>query len=237
MTKSFTRIFLLLLTTFWLFSNALGQSEKPYIPDDRVGTIEVETSNGIVRVITGGRTFDLFGRRVKADYLFTIVSERLKATRQKLKCDDEMLFSAAYLLAEVKDARVLKPLLEMSKSSCPYSCLLAVSGLYKLRDRRALPRLLEIIRKQNACSNPAVRTVANIGDETAIPILIDTIPDGGAMDAEARLKAIEEITGLSLDGIRKEWGLLYYGKLKQFHKAMHEWWDAHKRSAKIKEVR
>src|SRR5258708_6175378 len=185
MMKSFTRIFLL-LTTFLLSSNVLAQSEKLSIPDDREGTIEVETSNGIVRVITGGRTLDLFGRRVKADYLFTIVSERLNsAARQKFKCDDELLFSAAYLLAEVKDARVLKPLLTMSKSSCPNSCLSAVSGLYKLGDRRALPRLLEILPKRNACAEAAVRAVAKIGDETAIPLLIDTIPDGGAMDAEA----------------------------------------------------
>lgn len=86
--------------------------------------------------------------------------------------------------------------------------------------------LLEMLRERDACDWAVVRAIAEIGDETAIPDLIDTIPEGGFMDAEARFKAIEEITGLSLDAIRKEWGLLYYGKLEQFHKAMHEWWQA-----------
>jgi len=54
------------------------------------------------------------------------------------------------------------------------------------------------------------------------------------MDAEARFRAIEEITGLSLDGIRSKWGLLYYDNLKAFHRAMHEWWATHKHLATIK---
>jgi hypothetical protein len=232
MMKSFAPI-VLVLTAVLLPSNALAQTKQPKPTDCRVGTIEVETSNGVVSVRTGGRTLDLFARRVNADDLFRIVSERLKATAdEKFKCDDEMLFAAVHLLAEARDARVLDPLVEMSKSSCANSCQSAVFGLQKLGDTRALPRLLEILRKNDACSWAVVLTVAKIGDKTAIPDLINTIPAGGAMDTEARFKAIEEITGLSLDGIRNEWGLLYYGKLEQFHKAMHEWWDAHQHLAR-----
>jgi hypothetical protein len=92
---------------------------------------------------------------------------------------------------------------------------------------------LEILRRNDACNWSVVLAIAKIGDETAIPHLIDTIPAGG-MDTEARSKAIEEITGLSLDGIRDKWGLLFYDNLKEFHKAMHDWWATHKHLAKIK---
>jgi PBS lyase HEAT-like repeat len=232
MMKILTDIFFFLMA-FLFFNNALAQTEQPQLIIDTIGIIEVETSNGVVRVITGGGTLKWFKRRVKADDLFRIVSERLDTTTEpKLKCDDEMLFAAIHLLTEAKDARVLYPLLQMSKSPCPHSCDSAAFGLQSLGDKRALPRLLEILRKTDACSWAVVRAIGKIGDETAIPDLIDSIPDGGAMDAEARLKAIEEITGLSLDGIRKEWGLLYYGKLEQFHKAMHEWWQSNKHLAK-----
>ena len=234
--KSFTQI-VLLLSTFFLSSNVLAQTRQPRVPDCSVGVIEVVTSNGVVQVRTGGRTLDLFGRTVQADDLIGIVSTRLTTTAEpKFNCDDEMLRTAGYLLAEAEDARVLEPLLEVSKSSCPNSCASAVFSLRRLGDRRALPRLLEILRKGDACAWAAVLAVAKIGDETAIKDLINTITSGGGMEAEARLKAIEEITGLSLDGIRDKWGLLYYGKLKEFHKAMHEWWDAHRHLAKIKDI-
>jgi hypothetical protein len=223
----------LLLTAFLSFNSALAQSEPPQVIIDSIGRIEVETSNGVVRVITDGRTLKFFERRVKADDLFRIVSERVDTTVEPMfRCDDEMLFTAVHLLAEVKDARVLEPLLQISKSSCPHSCNSAVFGFQKLGDKRALPRLLEMLRERDGCDWAVVRAIAEIGDETAIPDLIDTIPEGGFMDAEARFKAIEEITGLWLDAIRKEWGLLYYGKLEQFHKAMHEWWQANEHFAK-----
>ena len=225
----------LLLTILLWSSDALAQTKQVKVTDCRVGTIEIATSNGVVRVFTGGRVLDLFTRRVNADDLIRIVSAGFTQTgEQKFKCDDERLIAAVHLLAQAKDARVLEPLLLMSESSCPRSCDSAVFGLQKLGDRRALPRLLEILRKSDACNWAVVSAVAKVGDETAIADLINTIPAGGAMDAEARFKAIEEITGLSLNKIRDKWGLLYYDNLQQFHKAMHDWWAAHKHLAKIK---
>jgi len=197
--------------------------------------VDVVTANGVVQVNTDGRTLDLFGRTVTADELVGIVSARLTPTsEEKFNCDDDMFGRALHLLASAKDKRALGPLLEMSESSCPLACLSAVGGLQKLWDRRALPRVLERLRRNDDCNWAAVSAVATLGDETAIKDLIDTIPAGGAMDADARLKAIEEITGLSLRAIRDKWGLLYYGKLQEFHQAMHEWWDANKDLAKIK---
>ena len=233
--KSFTQI-VPLLSAFFLSFNALAQTRQPKAPDCSVGVIEVVTSNGVVQVRTGGRTLDLFGRTVKADDLIGIVSARMTTTaEQKFNCDDERLITAAQLLAAAEDARVREPLLEIAKSSCPNFCASAAFSLQRLGDRRALPHLLEILRKRDACAWAVVLAMAKIGDETAINDLIDTISSGGGMEAEARLKAIEEITGLSLDGIRDKWGLLYYGKLKEFHKAMHEWWDANRHLAKIKD--
>ena len=204
-------------------------------PDHVIATIEVETSRGVVQVGGNGRTLRLFGKRPNADDLMGIVAAKL-TPEQKLACDDEMLLEAAYLLAEVRDARVFGRLLEISESACPNFCESAISGLQKLGDRRALPRMFQILRQRDGCSWAAVWAIGKIGDETAIPHLIDTIPPGGANDAETRLKAIEEITGLSLNDMRAKWGLLYYDKLEQFHQAMHKWWEEHKHLAKIKKT-
>ena len=223
----------LLLTILLLPSHALAQTSSPKLTDCRVGRIEVETANGVVLVVADGRTLDLFARQVKADDLMRIVSARF-TENQTFACDDQTLFKAIYLLSAAKDVRVFEPLLEMSKSSCPFSCEMAVGGMQRLGDRRGLPRLLELLHQNNACNWSVVLAIAKVGDETAIPHLIDTIPAGGAMDTEARFKAIEEITGLSLDGIRGKWGLLYYDNLKEFHKAMHEWWATHRHQAKVK---
>jgi hypothetical protein len=238
MRQRVTKVLLLLSTLLLLCSNALAQSNQLKVTDCRVGTIFVGTSNGDVRLSVHGRMVDLFGRRVEADELIKIVSEGLTpATEQKYQCDDDRFRGAVHLLASVKDARVLGPLLEMTKSSCPHSCSSAVYGLQKLGDKRALPRLIELLRKPSECSWPVVPAIGAVGDETAVKDLIDTITDGGAMDAEARFQAIEEITGLSLQHIRDKWGLLYYGKLAEFHQAMHEWWAANKHLAKIKKTR
>ena len=215
----------------------MAQTGQLKATDCRIGDIYVGTSNGDVRVSAHGRLLDLFGRTVDADELIKIVSERLTpATEQKYECDDDMFRGAVYLLASAKDKRVLGPLLEMSNSSCPHSCSAVVSSLAKLGDRRGLPRMLEILRRSDECNWAAVLAIGAIGDETAIKDLINTIPAGGAMDAEARFKAIEQITGLSLDPIRNKWGLLYYDNLPQFHQAMHEWWAANKHLAKIKKT-
>lgn len=223
-----------LLLNILLFScHSLSQTTQRKMTDCRVGTIRVETANGTVPVLADGRTLDLFPRTVNADDLMRIVSTTLAAD-SKLACDDDRFFKAVYLLSMAKDPRVVEPLLEISQSSCPFSCEIAVGGLQMLGDRRGLPRLLELLRRNDACDWSVVRAIAKIGDETAIAPLIDTIPAGGAMDTEARFKAIEEITGLSLDGIRGKWGLLYYNNLREFHTAMHEWWATHKHLAKIK---
>ena len=227
----------LLLITFALSSNALAQTGQLKATDCRVGRITVVTRDGGVQLTTHGRMLDLFGRTVHADDLIKIVSERLTpTTEEKYQCDDERLRGAVFLLASVKDTRVLEPLLEMSKSTCPQSCHGVVSSLGRLGDRRALPRLLEILRRSDECNWAAVLAVGALGDETAIKDLINTIPAGGANDAEARFKAIEQITGLSLDPIRNKWGLLFYDNLPQFHQAMHQWWAANKHLAKIKKT-
>ena len=205
------------------------------LTDHAIGTIEIETSRGVVQVQANGRTLKLFGKRLKADDLMGIVAAKLRPTaEQKFSCEDEMLHTAAFLLAEVRDARVFGPLIEISESSCPNSCTSTIFGLQKLGDRRALPRLFEILRQRDYCAWAAVEAIAKIGDETAITHLIDTIPAGGAIDSDPRLKAIEEITGLSLHNMREKWGLLYYNNLEQFKKAMREWWEEHKHLAKIK---
>ncbi len=228
----------LLLITLALSSNALAQKGELKVSDCRVGTVTVVTRDGGVRVRTHGRMLDLFGRTVNADDLVKIVSERLTAaTDEKYECDDERFRGAVFLLASAKDTRVLGPLLEMSNSSCPHSCSAVVSSMAKLVDRRALPRMLEILRSPGECSYAVVLAIAKLGDETAIKHLIDSIPPGGGNDAEARYKAIEEITGLSLDPIRNKWGTLFYdNNLRQFHRAMHEWWAANKHRAKIKKT-
>lgn len=232
------RKLLLLLSTLLLCSNALAQSSQRTATDCRVGEVYVGTSNGDVRVSVHGRLLDVFGPRAEADELIKIVSEGLtSATEQKYECDDERFRGAIFLLASAKDKRVLGPLLEMSNSSCPHSCSAVVSSMARLGDRRALPRMLEILRSPGECSYAVVLAIAKIGDETAIKDLIDSIPPGGANDAEARYKAIEEITGLSLDPIRNKWGSLFYDNLPQFHLAMHEWWAANKHLAKIKTTR
>lgn len=223
-----------LLLNIVLFScDSLAQTQQLKSTDCRVGTIEVETANGIVSVRVDGRTSDLFPRRVNADDLMRIVSATSSAD-QKFACDDERYSKALYLLSAAKDRRALQPLLELSKASCPFSCERAAGGLQMLGDRRGLPRLLELLRENDACNWSIVSAIAKIGDETAIADLIDTIPAGGAMDTEARFKAIEEITGLSLDGMRDKWGLLFYDNLNEFHKAMHEWWATHKHRQRVR---
>ena len=225
----------ILLLILLLTTNAFAQKEG-FLTDCSVGIIEIEASQGNTdKVETGGNILKKFDRRITANDLFNLVSGRFNFdAAEKYQCDDDKLLKALYLLSEVKDERIFPHLLEVSKSSCPNSCDAAVGDFRRLGDKRALPRLREILHINRSCSSAAAQLIGEIGDETAIPDLIDTIPAGGANDADVRLAAIEKITGLSLVEIRKKWGLIYGSQLEQFHKAMYDWREKNRQQIRKK---
>jgi hypothetical protein len=104
----------------------------------------------------------------------------------------------------------------------------AAHELAHLEFRPALPHLLRELRRGRAFNGELVPAIAAVGDETAVPVLIDTIPASGE---ERQLRAIETITGLSLEPMRQRWGLTYYHTLGAFHQAMHEWWEENRHHA------
>jgi hypothetical protein len=136
---------------------------------------------------------------------------------------------AVSLLSKVREPDGFSAVLALSND--PYFQMRgsAVAALRTYGDRRALPTLLRLLRDGKPCNGFLVPAIAELGDDSAVPLLIDTFPAGGTRDSEARLKAIEEITGLSLQDTREQWGLLYYGdKLDKFRNAMHKWWEENK---------
>jgi len=225
----------LLIITFYL-----GYCELMYhygVHIDGIATVEVLTPRGSQQVTTGLDTPRLLGRHIKSSSLVRLVKTRVrhmqgkpevsfdhKRTRREYK-----VMLAASLLSKIREPDGFLVVLALSND--PYFVMRgsAVAALRIYGDRRALPTLLRLLRDRKPCNGFLVTTIAELGDDSAVPILIDTIPAGGTRDSEARLKAIEEITGLSLQEMREEWGLLYYGdKLDRFHKAMHKWWEENK---------
>lgn len=220
------------LFAFWLVPTS-GHASS----DSQGVQVKVVTSTGIVQVVTGTDTVEHFGEEIDARDLIQIVRHRNKNMKGKLEVSykhkrtrqEDKVMCAAYLLGQAKEPRAFPHLIALLDDPFLGMRGYAVMALEKCGDRRALPALLKVLKQGKPCSGFLAPAIGRLGDDTAVPILIDTIPAGGTMDVGRRLKAIEQITGLSLSAIREEWGLVYYGeKHRQFLKAMHVWWEENK---------
>jgi len=220
-----------------------------------VAVVEVKTSKGmVVRVWTGADVREFFAHDIDSDELVRTLRLRIESMGGKADCpyDSKMTRDAyraslvARMLAdvqlllspEVRDSRVLGLLVGLLNDPDFRLRGAACDALIRLGDRRALPDLLGALRARKVCNGSLVPAIAALGDGSAVPALIDTIPLGGAIETAEQLRAIEAITGLSLDPVRNErggiHGLGFYseGALEQFRRQMHEWWKANQDKAR-----
>ena len=204
---------------------------------DGGGRVEVTTSGGIFPVWTGLDTIHYFGRAVDARRLIAVVAKRnaeMKGASEvpyehKTTRGEYKVMLAASLLGKVKEPEAFPHLLMLVED--PYSLMRgwAATALKELGDRRALPALLKVLKEEKSCNGRLCPAIGALGDNSAVPALIDTIPAGGAMDTEERFEAIEQITGLSLADMRREWGRPCYGETHQkLLEAMRDWWTKNK---------
>ena len=206
-----------------------------------VAMVEVVTSTGTVHLMTGIDTRERLGQKIRTEDLIKTIEHRNRSMKGKaeVSCDHDTtqgeykVMDAAYLLGEVREPEGFSAVLTLAEDPYFLTRGWAVSSLRAYGDRRSLPTLLTLLKERKSCNGALVPTISELGDDTAVVPLIDSIPAGGGCDSEARLKAIESITGLSLAEMREQWGLLYYGdKLGKFHKAMYMWWNKNKANSK-----
>jgi hypothetical protein len=203
---------------------------------DGFSSIEVTTPERTIKVDCGLDDPEILGKNIKLSDLIAIVAERNKSMKGKpeVSYDHEAtkaeykIMLAASLLGRLKDERAFQELVQLAEDPFFGMRGWAVEALMVFNDKRALPVLIKLVRENKPCNGALERAVGKLGDDSAVPELIEHFTEGGAMEAEATLKAIEEITGLSLAEMKKKWGLTYYTNLPQFKKAMHEWWKASK---------
>ena len=203
--------------------------------------VDVVTSAGVVRVLVGRNMVEHFGTKIDARDLTRIVERRNKKMKgkpevtgdHKRTLHEDKVMWAADLLGQAKEPTAFPHLVALLDDPSLLMRGYAARALDAFGARRALPALLKVLHDKKPCNGFLVPAIAALGDDTAVPPLIDSIPAGGYRDADARLKAIEAITGLSLKEMREEWGLLYYGeKLQKFHSAMREWWEKNKHKSR-----
>jgi len=199
--------------------------------------VEVVTSRGVVRLRTGSDAVEHFGTKIDVRDLTRIVEDRNRNMKGKSEVGDvhkrtrreDEVMCAAYLLGQAKEPTAFPHLLALLDDPHLVMRGYAAMALEKYGDRRALPMLLAVLKQGKPCNGFLVPAIGTLGDDTAIPTLIDTIPAGGSTGADRRFKAIEKITGLSLSAIREEWGLTYPGERhRQLLETMHVWWDENK---------
>ena len=201
---------------------------------DGIAIVEVTTSTGIIKLQTELDTPDLFGNKIDTDDLIALVSKRNRKMKGKPEVSyrhertrrEYKVMLAAWLLGKVKEPKGFPHLLELAEDPFFVMRGCAVCALQSFGDRRALPTLIRILREKKPCNGFLVPAIGALGDNSAVTPLIETIPISGAKEAEEILKAIEEITGLSLVEVRKEWGLVYYReKHAAFLTFMRSWWQ------------
>lgn len=201
---------------------------------DGISLVEVTTSTGVVKVVTGLDTPEKFGHKIDADDLIALVSKRNRMMNGKPEVSyrhettrwEYKVMLAGWLLGNVKEPKAFPHLLELVEDPFFIMRGWATTALQSFGDRRALPTLIRLLREKKPCNGALVQAIGALGDNSAVPTLIETIPAGGARNAEQRLKAIEEITGFSLAKVREEWGLVYYGeKHADFLAFMRKWWQ------------
>jgi HEAT repeat protein len=214
----------------------------PHISIDGIATVEVVMSSQTVRLRTGLDTPEYFGQKIHTEDLLRIVERRNRKMKGKPEVPHDhettrgeyKVMLAASLLGKVREPQAFDALVTLAQD--PYGAMRgwAVASLRRYGDRSVLPMLVRHLKEGKACNGVLVPAIGELGDDSVVPLLIDTVPVGGYGNAEARLKAIEAITGLSLKAMREDWGrLAFYGdKLPQFRRAMHQRWATNKHESR-----
>jgi hypothetical protein len=194
--------------------------------------VMVKTSRGDVRITVGLGAARRYGRTIESEVLLKEVAARNLAMAgvksagadEQLSSGDLQVLGAAAILARAGEPKTLLHLLTLLDD--PYYQVRngAAEALATFGDRRAAPFILEKLERCLFSDGPLVRAIGVLGDDKAIPVLINRIPGGGSMNTSNIYEAIEKITGLSLAPIRDQYGMTFYNGLSEHRERMHRWW-------------
>ena len=147
-------------------------------------------------------------------------SKEWKSSRYKSK-----IRCAAVLLGQAKESEAYPDFMTLLDDPCPIMRNWAATSLGHLGDRRALPTLLEILQLRP--NRSVVEAIGKLGDDSTVPILIADA--SSKIGKHNHFRAIEQITGLSLDSIREESKTYsYIDRSDRLNTALRKWWAENK---------
>lgn len=132
------------------------------------------------------------------------------------------------------DPGVVPDLVAMLETADGIKTQRLLKAIEKLGSPKVVPDLVTKLDIANEIQRRLiVDAIVRFSDTERVPLLIDTMATGSVEGIEARMQAIERITGLSLERVRSGWGrLLRQNKLKVFSLAVHQWWNENKSNVK-----
>jgi hypothetical protein len=206
----------------------------------RYGGVSVEMPDGSTKLAGHRDMHDVIGGYVTSNTLVQVIERRIAKTKGLPFSSDDPFFEgsptrteekityAGELLALTKHPRALELLRQLMQDPSFWVRHCAIHSLGRLGDQRAIPILLDAL--QSGQGGDVLTAFLYLGDPHAVPGLLDDLSDvnQGAV-FESYLGIIERLTCESLDEFRARWANdIVNSQCAQAHKALREWWESNK---------
>jgi len=173
----------------------------------------------------------VMNRKVAVDELLNNLQTYIMATRKPQgshKSDSKPSALKAGLSAELlvgvkhpKACELIIKLLDDPNSGVRYY---AAYCLARLGDKKALPYLRQSLRNGSSVDGSHENVLISFGDPIVIPDLIDAMRPDEGLRIETSLRAIEKLSGLSIQEIERPWRDCRI-EMPQFKRGLHQWWE------------